>query len=77
MGAGGHEKRGRGAAGQSGRVGWRGITEMGVWWRWWKGVHGVIVARGVALRITTALNDKIVGRSCCSMSNNGFGRLRV
>jgi hypothetical protein len=29
---------------------------MGVWWRWWEVVDGEIVARGFALRITTALN---------------------
>jgi hypothetical protein len=50
-------------------VGWRGIAEVRVWWRWWEGVHGEIVARGFALCITTALNDKGVGSNNC-ISNN-------
>jgi hypothetical protein len=49
---------------------------MGVWWRWWEGVHGVVVARGFAVRITAALNYKGVGSSCSS-NNNNVGCLRV
>jgi hypothetical protein len=41
-------------------VGWRGIAEREVWWRWWEEVNGVVIARGFALRITTVLDDKRV-----------------
>jgi hypothetical protein len=34
---------------------------MGKRWRWWEGVHGLLVARWFALRIATALNDMEVG----------------
>jgi hypothetical protein len=59
-----------------GSVGWIGIAERGVWWRWWEEVNGVVVARGFALRITTAVSDMGVGSSSC-ISHNGVGRLRV
>ena len=62
---------------EEGSAGWRGIAEIGVWWRWWEGVHGVNVARGFARRITTALNDMGVGSTSCSTSRNNVGRLRV
>jgi hypothetical protein len=62
---------------EEGSAGWRGIAEIGVWWRWWEGVHGVNVARGFARRITTALNDMGVGSSCCSNMRSNVDRLRV
>jgi hypothetical protein len=48
---------------EEGSLGWRGISEMGVWWRLWEGVYGLTVARWFALRIATALSDIGVGSS--------------
>jgi hypothetical protein len=36
----------------------KGISGGGVWWRWWEQFHGLLVARGIAGRIVTALRDK-------------------
>jgi hypothetical protein len=47
-------------------VGCRGTSGMGVWWMWWEHVHGLLVARGFALRIVTALRDSGVGKSSYS-----------
>jgi hypothetical protein len=57
-------------------VGWKGISGMGVWWRWWEHVHMLLVSRGFAVRIVTALRDSGVG----NMTYNGMcnvGRPRV
>jgi hypothetical protein len=57
-------------------VGWKGISGRRVWWRWWEHVHGLLVTRGFAVRIVTALRDMGVGESRCSGSRS-VGRLRV
>jgi hypothetical protein len=56
-------------------VGWKGISVMGVWWRWWEHVRGLLVTRGFALRIVMALRDSEVGNMRCGGSY-GVGRLR-
>jgi CRISPR/Cas system-associated endoribonuclease Cas2 len=50
---------------------------MGVWWRWWEHVHGLLVAWGFALRIVTALRDNGVGNSSSNNKSCSVGRLRV
>jgi hypothetical protein len=51
---------------------------MGVWWRWWEGVHGVAVAGLFELRIATALSDRGVGNNnYSSRSSNNVGQLLV
>jgi hypothetical protein len=61
-------------------VGWSGISGRGVWWRWWEQVHGLLVARGFALRIGTAVRNSGIRNSSCSNSSNSnsnIGCLRV
>jgi hypothetical protein len=57
-------------------VGWKGISGKRVWWRWWEHVHGLLVTRGFAVRIVTALRDMGVGNISCNGSCSGGG-LRV
>jgi hypothetical protein len=54
----------------------KGISGMRVWWRWWEQVHGLLVTRGFAVCIVTALRDWGVGNNGCN-GKCSVGRLRV
>jgi hypothetical protein len=57
-------------------VGWKGISGRGLWWKWWAQIHGLLVTRGFAVRIVTALRDSGVGNNNCNGKCN-VGRVRV
>jgi hypothetical protein len=46
------------------------IRQEGMW-RWWELVHGLLVTRGFAVRIMTALRDMGVDNNSCSGSCSG------
>jgi hypothetical protein len=56
--------------------GWKGISGRRVWWRFWEHVHGLLVTRGFAVRIVTALRDMGASNTRCNGKCSG-GRLRV